>query len=87
MTFAHFHQNNGLNTVTNWYKINIFSYKKIFIPIYENHHWILVVIDTEVCRLVLYDSFSRSYNHILDKLRSIFENMYKTYYKTSINFF
>jgi len=78
---------NNLNTVTKWYKkFNIFSYKKIFIPILENHHWILVVLDTEVCRLVLYDSLSRSYNHILEKLQLFFLNMYKIYYLTEPSF-
>jgi hypothetical protein len=46
----------GIKSVLNWHKkVNIFSYKKIFIPIVENYHWLLVVVDTELYRIVLYD--------------------------------
>ena len=35
----------GIGTVQNWYaKSNFFDKKKIFIPILENSHWILVVV-------------------------------------------
>ena len=51
----------------------------------ENSHWILVVVDIETSRLVLYDSFSRKYNHILEKISSFLSHMYKFYYNSELS--
>ncbi len=75
----------GVSAAQNWYsKIKIFDLKKIFIPILENSHWILVVVDIEVSSIVLYDSFSRNYDHILDKIHLYLLHMYKFYYNCEL---
>ncbi len=75
----------GLNAVKKWYlNSNIFSYKKIFIPILESNHWLLVVVDLETYNLILYDSFSKTYNHILEKISDYLQFMYKILFQKDI---
>jgi len=77
----------GLNAVKKWYiNCNIFSYKKIFIPLLENNHWLLVVVDLEVKSLVLYDSFSKTYNHILAKIHDYLRFMYQSLFNFDLPF-
>ncbi len=76
----------GIATCQKWYsKSNIFYFKIIFIPVLLNNHWILVEVDIEISRLILYDSFSSSYNHILEEIVLFFSHMYKFYYNTELS--
>jgi hypothetical protein len=76
----------GIATVEKWYsKSNIFGYKKIFVPVLVSNHWILVVIDIETSRLILYDSFSSNYNQILNQIALFLTHMYKFYYNTELS--
>jgi len=40
---------NGINGVLNWFRnVQIFHFKKIFIPIVQNFHWMLIVVDQKI---------------------------------------
>jgi len=67
----------GLNSVLNRKKnVNVFQYRKIFIPIVENYHWLLVVVDVELHRIVLYDSFGRKYPNNMCNISKYFNCKY-----------
>jgi sentrin-specific protease 1 len=69
---------NGVNGVLRWCRnVQIYSFKKIFIPILENSHWMLVVVDLEANNIILYDSFAATHNHILQSINLFLQEKYR----------
>jgi sentrin-specific protease 1 len=78
----------GINGVLNWFRnVQIFHFKKIFIPIVQNSHWMLIVVDLEVYKIILYDSFAGIHDDILKSINFFFVHKYKMLYPAhSLNF-
>ena len=67
--------NKGYKAVTSWYRqINIFSYKKIFIPVFDKNHCFLMVIDNENSVLEIYDPYGFTEYKDFKKMKLIKEN-------------
>ena len=72
----HFQLNyKGYRAVTSWYRhINIFSYKKIFIPVFDKNHCFLIVFDNENSVLEIYDPYGFTEYKDFKKMKLIKEN-------------